>query len=80
MEFGRMVEFGMTPMQAIKAATSVPAVMLDMQGEIGVVAPGAYADIIAMQGDPSKDVNVLKNIGFVVKDGRIFQDQLTGSR
>jgi imidazolonepropionase-like amidohydrolase len=76
MEFPRMVELGMTPMQAIKSATSVPAVMLDMEGEIGVVAPGAYADIIAMAGDPSKDVNVLKNVSFVVKDGKVYKDDL----
>ena len=76
MEFPRMVELGMTPMQAIKSATSVPAVMLDMEGEIGVIAPGAYADIIAMAGDPSKDVNVLKNVSFVVKDGKVYKDEV----
>ena len=76
MEFPRMVELGMTPMQAIKSATSVPAVMLDMEGEIGVVAPGAFADIIAVEGDPSRDVNVLKNVGFVVTGGKVFKNDL----
>ena len=75
-EFARMVEFGMTPMQAIRSATSMPAVMLDMEGQIGVVAPGAFADIIAVQGDPLRDVNVLKNVGFVVKDGKVFKNEL----
>jgi imidazolonepropionase-like amidohydrolase len=75
-EFARMVEFGMTPMQAIRSATSMPAVMLDMEGQIGVVAPGAFADIIAVQGDPLRDVNVLKNVGFVLKDGKVFKNEL----
>ena len=75
-EFARMVEFGMTPTQAIRSATSVPAVMLDMEGQIGVVAPGAFADIIAVQGDPLRDVNVLKNVGFVVKDGKVFKNEV----
>jgi imidazolonepropionase-like amidohydrolase len=76
MEFGRMVEFGMTPMQAIQAATARPAEMLDMKGEIGVVAPGAYADIIAVSADPLRDVNALRNVGFVMKDGRVFKNEL----
>jgi imidazolonepropionase-like amidohydrolase len=75
-EFGRMVEFGMTPVQAIRSATSMPAVMLNMEGQIGVVAPGAFADIIAVQGDPLRDVNVLKNVGFVVKDGKVFKNDV----
>jgi len=63
----------MTPMQAIQAATSRAAELLDQQGKIGVIAPGAYADIIAVQGDPLQDVNVLKNINFVMKDGAVFK-------
>jgi imidazolonepropionase-like amidohydrolase len=63
-------------MQAIRSATSMPAVMLDMEGQIGVVAPGAFADIIAVQGDPLRDVNVLKNVGFVLKDGKVFKNEL----
>ena len=55
-EFTHMVEFGMPPMDAIQSATSRAAVMLDMEGEIGVVAPGAYADIIAVRGDPLHDI------------------------
>jgi imidazolonepropionase-like amidohydrolase len=76
MEFGRMVEFGMTPMQAIQSATSRPAEMLDMKGEIGVVAPGAFADIIAVSADPLRDVNALRNVGFVMKDGKAFKNEL----
>ncbi len=75
-EFGRMVEFGMTPMAAIQSATSKAAEMLEMSGKIGVLAPGAYADIVAVQGDPLKDVRLLERIGFVMKDGKIFKDAI----
>jgi imidazolonepropionase-like amidohydrolase len=75
-EFGRMVEFGMTSMAAIQAATSRAAEMLGMAGDLGVVAPGAYADIVAVPGDPLKDVKVLERVGFVMKDGRIYRDEL----
>jgi len=72
-EFSRMVELGMSPMNAIKSATSKPAEMLDMVGEIGVIAPGAYADIIAVQGDPLQDVKVLESVQFVMKGGKTFK-------
>jgi imidazolonepropionase-like amidohydrolase len=75
-EFGYEVKFGMTPMQAIQTATSRAAELLDQQGKIGVIAPGAYADVVATSGDPLKDVNVLKNVGFVMKDGRVFKNDL----
>ncbi|MBV9344207.1 MAG: amidohydrolase family protein [Gammaproteobacteria bacterium] len=72
-EFAREVEFGMTPMQAIQSATNRAAELLGKGGEIGVIAPGAYADVIAVPGDPLKDVDLLKNVSFVMKDGRIFK-------
>jgi imidazolonepropionase-like amidohydrolase len=75
-EFPRLVEFGMTPMAAIQAATSRAALMLGMAGELGVVAPGAYADIVAVQGDPLMDVRVLERVGFVMKDGKVYKDGL----
>ena len=65
--------FGMTPMDAIQSATSRAAVMLDMEGKIGVVAPGAFADIIAVSGDPLRDINVLQSVQFVMKDGKVFR-------
>jgi imidazolonepropionase-like amidohydrolase len=76
-EFARMVEFGMTPMQAIQSATSRAADLLGERGELGVVAPGAYADLIAVAGDPLQDVNVLKNVKFVMKDGIVFRSALS---
>jgi imidazolonepropionase-like amidohydrolase len=72
-EFAREVEFGMTPMQAIQSATSRAADLLGKRGELGVVAPGAYADLIAVAGDPLADVSVLKAVHFVMKDGAVFK-------
>ncbi len=72
-EFSREVEFGMTPMQAIQSATSRAAELLGKRGELGVVAPGAYADLVAVAGDPLADVGVLKSVQFVMKDGAVFK-------
>ena len=74
-EFSRMVEFGMPPMDAIQSATSRAAIMLDMEGKIGVVAPGAFADIIAVGADPLHDVKSLENVQFVMKEGKVFKSQ-----
>jgi imidazolonepropionase-like amidohydrolase len=75
-EFRRMVEMGMSPADAIRSATSRPAEMLDMQGELGVIAPGAYADVIAVAGDPMKDISELERVGFVMKEGSVFKNEL----
>jgi len=71
-EFPRMVEFGMTPMQAIQAATSRAAELLGKRGELGSVTPGAFADLIAVSGDPLADVSVLQHVSFVMKGGSVF--------
>jgi len=75
-EFTRMVDLGMSPAAALRSATSVPAEMLGMSGQIGVLAPGAYADVVAVRGDPLKDVKELERVGFVMKDGAIFKNEL----
>lgn len=72
-EFPRMVDLGMDPMDAIQSATSRAAAMLEMQGKIGVVAPGAFADIIAVNGDPLRDIKILENVQFVMKDGKVYK-------
>jgi imidazolonepropionase-like amidohydrolase len=72
-DFPRMVEFGMAPMDAIQSATSRAAVMLEMEGKIGVIAPGAFADVIAVSGDPLRDIKLLENVDFVMKDGQVFR-------
>jgi imidazolonepropionase-like amidohydrolase len=74
-EFSRMTQLGMQPMDAIQSATSRAAVMLDMEGKIGVVAPGAFADIIAVSGDPLRDIKALENVQFVMKDGKVFKNE-----
>ena len=74
-EFTHMVEFGMPPLDAIQSATSRAAVMLDMEGQIGAIAPGTHADIIAVGGDPLKDIKLLQNVSFVMKDGQVFRDK-----
>jgi imidazolonepropionase-like amidohydrolase len=73
-EFPRMVDLGMSPIDAIKSATSRPAEMLNMAGQIGVIAPGAYADVIAVAGDPLQDIKVLGQVQFVMKDGKVFRN------
>ena len=75
-EFRRMVTLGMAPMDAIQSATSRAAEMLDMKGEIGVISPGAYADIIAVAGDPLKDVDELGKVRFVMRDGSVFKNDM----
>jgi imidazolonepropionase-like amidohydrolase len=75
-EFPRMVDLGMSPMDAIKSATTRAADMLEMTGQIGVLAPGAYADIIAVPGDPLKSIKELGDVQFVMKDGKVFRTEM----
>lgn len=79
-EFPRMVDFGMTSMQAIQSATSRAAELLDMKGRIGVIAPGAYADVVAVSSDPLNNVKALENVGFVMKDGKVFKNEFEPKR
>ena len=72
-DFPRMVEFGMAPMDAIQSATSRAAVMLDMEGKIGVIAAGAFADVVGVSGDPLRDIKLLENVDFVMKDGQVVR-------
>jgi imidazolonepropionase-like amidohydrolase len=76
-EFSRMVEQGMAPMDAIQSATSRAAEMLDRKGELGALAPGAYADIVAVSGDPLKGIEELKNVKFVMKGGAIYKHEIS---
>jgi len=72
-EFALEVEHGFSPIEAIRTATTVAAELLGMSAQIGTLEPGAYADIIAVSGDPTRDVNALKNPDFVMKDGKIIR-------
>jgi imidazolonepropionase-like amidohydrolase len=77
-QFAKMVEWGMTPMQAIQAATTTAAKVLGHLGDnLGAIQPGKYADIIAVQGDPLANVAVLEHVKFVMKGGAVYrQDDL----
>jgi imidazolonepropionase-like amidohydrolase len=66
----------MSSMDAIRSATSRAAEMLEMQGQIGMIAPGAYADIIAVSGDPLGDIKTLQNVQFVMKDGSVYRNEI----
>jgi imidazolonepropionase-like amidohydrolase len=76
-QFRFMVEWGMTPMQAIQSATVSAADLLGWQSKVGSVSVGKKADLIAVSGDPTKNVSVLENVEFVMKDGVVFKDSAT---
>ncbi len=78
-DFPYMVKFGMSPLEALRSATVRPADMLGMTGQIGVIAPGAYADIIAVEGDPLKNIEALENVTFVMKDGQVYKSPASAS-
>ena len=79
-EFPRMVDLGMTPMQAIQSATSRAAELLERKGQLGVIAPNAYADVVAVAGNPLDNIELLENVAFVMKDGKVFKNDLTPNR
>ena len=72
-EFPLMVKYGMTPIQAIRSATTVASELLGMQTQIGTVEAGKFADIVAVSGDPLQDVSVLKSVNFVMKGGEVYK-------
>jgi imidazolonepropionase-like amidohydrolase len=73
-EFSLMVENGMTPMQAIQAATTADADLLGVAAQLGSITKGKLADIIAVRGDPLHDVRVLEEVRFVMKEGRVYKE------
>jgi imidazolonepropionase-like amidohydrolase len=72
-QFAKMVEWGMTPIEAIRAATSEAAVALDRSKDVGAIAPGRYGDLIAVDGDPLADVRTLEHPTFVMKGGEVVR-------
>ncbi len=74
-EFEYYVQYGMTPMQAIQSGTSVAAALLGQEQNFGAVAPGLYADIIAVAGDPTRDITELQRVKFVMKSGAVYLSQ-----
>ena len=69
-QFAKMVEWGMTPMQAIQSATASAADLLGRADQVGAVAPKLYADMVAVQGDPLKDITELERVRWVMKGGK----------
>lgn len=72
-QFAFMVKYGMSPMQAIQAATSNAADLLGHANELGSIKVGKYADLIAVSGDPLKDISLLERVEFVMKDGKVYK-------
>ena len=72
-EFSSMVKFGMTPAQAIRAATVTAAELLGMRDSLGTVEAGKLADIVAVPGDPLGDVSLMEKVGFVMKGGVVYR-------
>jgi imidazolonepropionase-like amidohydrolase len=75
-EFRLRVQAGQSPMEAIRSATIVSAEALNMQSDVGSIESGKLADIIAVSGDPMKDIAVLEHIGFVMKDGKVYKNEI----
>jgi len=74
-QFAYMVRLGMTPMQAIRSATTVAAELLGWQDRVGAIEAGRFADLVAVSGDPLDDVAVLESIPFVMKGGSVVVDR-----
>ncbi len=78
-QFVTMVQYGMTPAQAIRTATQNSADLIGRSKDVGTIEPGKYADIIAVSGDPLTDVAALQSVGFVMKGGVVYKDKLAGT-
>lgn len=75
-EFEYMVKFGMTPLQAIRAATIEAARLMGWQDRIGSIEAGKFADLVAVQGDPTADITELERVKFVMKGGHVFKNEI----
>jgi imidazolonepropionase-like amidohydrolase len=73
-ELELMVENGMTPLRAMMAATSTNAALLRQQGRLGVIRPGAEADLVAFAGDPTRDISALRRVAFVMQRGAVVRE------
>jgi imidazolonepropionase-like amidohydrolase len=75
-EFELLVEYGMTPMEALTAATRTAAALLRRDGELGTLATGAVADVVAVSGDPTVDIHAVNETVLVVRDGVVRFDPM----
>jgi len=76
-EFWSMVQLGLTPVQALQAGTVNAAELMGWSDRIGAIRPGMFADMVAIQGDPLRDIELLKHVQFVMKDGVIYKDEIS---
>lgn len=76
-EFWSMVQLGLTPVQALQAGTANAAELMGWSDRIGAIRPGMFADMVAVQGDPLRDIELLKNVQFVMKGGVIYKDEIS---
>ena len=79
-QFAFMVRYGLTPMQAIQSATRSAADLLGWSSEVGTLTPGHYADIVAVDGDPLKDITELERVTFVMKGGVVYKSLHASAR
>ena len=75
-EFAYMVRYGMTPMQAIQSSTVIAADLLERPNDMGAIETGKFADIIAVTGDPLKDITELERVVFVMKGGEVVRNEI----
>ena len=73
-EFKHYVDYGMTPMQAIRSATTTAAELIGWGDRIGSIEPGKHADLVGVSGDPLKDITELERVTFVMKDGIVIKN------
>ena len=75
-EFEYYVQYGMTPLQAIRAGTALPAELLGWGDKAGIIEAGKWADIVAVSGDPLKDIKELENVKLVMKGGFVYKNEM----
>ena len=74
-ELEAMVKLGMTPIDTLRSATSINARVLHQENQIGTIKPGLFADLIAVEGDPTKEISAVRRVRFVMKSGMIYLQQ-----
>jgi imidazolonepropionase-like amidohydrolase len=74
-ELAAMVNFGMSPVDALRSATSISARVLHMSDRVGSIKPGLLADVIAVEGDPTRNIGALKEVRFVMKGGVVYREK-----
>jgi imidazolonepropionase-like amidohydrolase len=80
MELELLVDYGMSPVDALRSATSVTAKVLGLETLVGRIRPGMRADLVAVAGDPTTRIGALRLVRFVMKDGIVYRNDLTGAR